>query len=92
MLMVAGCLSVIASRLSGLCLSNHGLAPVANEFHAFGTVWPGSDGAGLLRGNRSRRCPKGGWHNDSPSKVSAIGLAPCRSQNLFPQYEDTCGV
>ena len=47
MLMVAGRLSVIASRLSGLCLSNHGLAPVANGFHAFGTVWPGCDNAGL---------------------------------------------
>ena len=38
MLMVAGCLSVIASRLSGLRLSNHGLAPVANDCDAFGTV------------------------------------------------------
>ena len=46
MLMVAGCLSVIASRLSGLCLSNHGLAPVANDFHAFGTVWLKCDDAG----------------------------------------------
>ena len=41
------CFSVIASRLSGLCLSNHGLAPVANEFHAFGLVWPGCDSARL---------------------------------------------
>ena len=40
-------LSVIASRLSGLCFSNHGLAPVANEFHAFGTVCPRCEGAGL---------------------------------------------
>ena len=47
MLMVAGRLSVIASRLSGLYLSNHGLAPVANDFQAFGTVWPGCDGAGF---------------------------------------------
>ena len=47
MLTVAGCLSVIASRLSGLCLSNHGLAPVANDFHAFGTVWPKCNGAGF---------------------------------------------
>ena len=39
-------LSVIASRLSGLCLSNHGLAPVANEFHAFGTFCPRYYGAG----------------------------------------------
>ena len=50
MLMAAGaCLSSLRDY-QDCCLSNHGLAPVVNGFHAFGTVGPGCagcDGAGL---------------------------------------------
>ena len=59
MLMVGGRLSVIASRLSGLCLSNHGLAPVANDFHAFGTVCPRCDSARLASRKLFTALPRG---------------------------------
>ena len=79
MLIVAGCLSVIASRLSVLCLSNHGLAPVASNFHAFGTVWPGCDGAGHAS-RKSFTALAVGWEEQQASAPLASPTICCKTR------------